>query len=196
MSTVNGKHVAAQGTWLDTCRAAGADVPALCHHDPLGPGGRCGACMIEVDGRMVRACATPANEGRDAVTDGPALREYRRDLGELMLSEGAPAGDAGKLVAAWGADGSRYGHAPRDDRHDASHPAVRFDARHCILCRRCLEACAFVAGEFVFAIEGRGAGTRLAWGGGPLADTSCVSCGACVTACPSGALTAKPGADR
>lgn len=190
MSTVNGVPVTVRGTWLDTCRAAGVDVPTLCHDGRVRPGGHCRACLIEVDGRFVPACSTPAHAGQAARTDTEALRAYRRDLGELMLSESRPAGRAGATIAQWGADGSRYGLAAASDRRDASHALLRFEADRCILCRICLRVCEEVEGNFVFAIEGRGADSRLGWGGGELAATDCTACGACIPACPSGALGA------
>jgi formate dehydrogenase major subunit len=185
---VDGRTVEAAGTLLEACRAAGADVPQLCHDDRLTKGGHCRACLVEADGRWVAACSTPARDGANVVTDNDALRAYRRDLGELMLSECAPLGKAGRMVASWDADGSRYGSAPRTGRRDASHPFIRFEADACILCRQCLRACEEIQGQFVFAVEGRGADSRLAWGGGPFAESGCVACGACVAVCPSGAL--------
>ena len=186
---VDDGRVPALGTVLEACRAAGAEVPAFCHDDRLSVGGHCRSCMVEVDGRMVAACCTPSREGATVVTKSDRLREYRRDLGELMLSESAPAGPVGVTLSAWGADGSRYGRPERHPRRDASHPYLRIDLDHCILCRRCVRACEEIQGQFVYGIEGRGAEARLAWGTERFAESPCVSCGACVTACPTDALT-------
>jgi formate dehydrogenase major subunit len=190
MIEIDGRPVEARGTLLDACRSAGADVPALCADATQGARGHCRACLVEMDGRTVAACTTPALTGAVVRTDGPALRAYRRDLGELMLSECRPAGLAARSIARWGADGTRYGLAPATGRLDHSHAFLRFEGDRCILCRRCLAACEEIEGRFVFAIENRGADTRLGWGGVPLAGTSCTSCGACVEACPSEALLA------
>ncbi|MCC6650867.1 MAG: formate dehydrogenase subunit alpha [Candidatus Eisenbacteria bacterium] len=189
MIQIDGKPVEAEGTLLDACRAAGAEVAAMCKDDRLSVGGHCRSCMVEVNGKLVAACSTPARDGAEVVTESERLQAYRRDLGELMLSECDPRGRVGRRLAAWGADGSRYGRAPRIDRRDTSHPFIHFDANACILCRRCIRACEEIQGQFVYAVEGRGANAHLAWGGGRFADSECVSCGACVTACPSGALT-------
>ena len=188
MSRVNGKPVAPHGSWLDTCRAAGVDVPAMCADDALAPGGHCRACLIEVDGRLVPACSTPARAGAIAVTDSAALREYRRDLGELMLSEARPRALAAKRIVEWGADGTRYARREGPATSDHTHHYLRFDAERCILCRRCVRTCAAV-GRFVFAIEGRGAASRLAFGGAPLSASACDACGACIPECPAEAIT-------
>ncbi len=189
MITIDGRPVPAQGTVLDACRAAGVPVPTLCHDPRLSPGGHCRACLVQMDGAWVAACHTPARDGATVRTDLPELREYRRDLGELMLAESAPAGLAREHVARWGADGARYAHRPRPAVRDHTHAHVRLDLDRCILCRRCVRACEEIQGAFALAVEGRGAATRLAWGGGAFADGTCVACGACLTVCPSEALT-------
>jgi formate dehydrogenase alpha subunit len=122
------------------------------------------------------------------LTDTEALRAYRRDLGELMLSESRPAGPVAAILSAWGADGSRYGAPALRGVQDRSHAYLRFELDRCILCRRCVRACDEIQGQFVYAIEGRGAESRLAWGAGSFAASACVSCGACVTSCPTGAI--------
>lgn len=188
MIRINGIEIAAQGSVLDVCLAAGADVPHLCHDDRLSRTGHCRSCLVEMDGRFVAACSTPARDGAAITTESDALRAYRRDLGELMLSECEPHGKAGLRLAAWGADGSRYGRMARNGQRDTSHPFIHFDAEACILCRKCLRACEELQGQFVYAVEGRGSAAHLAWGGMPFVETDCVSCGACVSVCPSGAL--------
>jgi formate dehydrogenase major subunit len=95
----------------------------------------------------------------------------------------------GRALAAWGVNGTRYGPAPGPARRDATHPYLRLDLDRCILCRRCVRACDELQGQFVYAIQGRGHSSRLSWGGGSFADSDCVACGACVTACPTGALS-------
>jgi formate dehydrogenase major subunit len=86
-------------------------------------------------------------------------------------------------------DGSRYGTPRAGSPVDASHPYLRVMLDRCIRCRRCVDACAVVQGRFVFDVVGRGADTRIAWDGGAFAASPCVACGACVAACPTGALT-------
>ncbi len=92
---VNGVELEGSGTLLDVCRAHGIEVPTACFDERLERGGHCRACMVEAGGRMEPACTTPAREGWTVVTDSEALRLYRRDLGELMLSESAPRGRVG-----------------------------------------------------------------------------------------------------
>src|SRR5512134_677440 len=106
-----------------------------------------------------------------------------------MLAESSPGGGVAAILAAWGADGSRYGRHAAGTAADRSHPHIHVHPGRCILCRRCVRACEEIQGQFVYAIEGRAGETRLAWGGGPFATSACVSCGACVTACPADALT-------
>lgn len=186
---VNGREVEAHGTLLAACRRAGVDLPAFCHDDALAPAGHCRACMVEVDGRPQAACVTPAREGADVRTHTERLRAYRRDLGELMRAESLPGGPVGRALAEWGVDGTRYRRPSSRAVRDASHATLRIDLDACILCRRCVRACADIQGQFVYGVEGRGAAAQLGWGGVPMAETDCVSCGACVATCPTGAIT-------
>ncbi|WP_309715697.1 formate dehydrogenase subunit alpha, partial [Armatimonas sp.] len=166
-------------------------VPAFCHDEKLFTGGHCRSCLVEVDGRLVAACSTPARDNTDIQTETPRLLAYRRDLGELMRTEARPGGWVGEVLERWGVDGTRYTgvRSPRETPTDTSHPYLRLDTDACILCRRCVRACEEVQGQFVYAVAGRGASSHLTWGGIPFAETDCVSCGACADTCPTGAIT-------
>src|SRR5208282_4442924 len=189
MITLNQRRVEARGTLLETCRAAGVEIAAFCYDQRLSVGGHCRSCLVEADGRYVAACSTPALDGMSVLTDSAALAAYRRDLGELMLAESAPLGSVEAELSAWGTTGQRYASRPQTAPVDASHPYLRIDLARCIVCRLCERTCAEVQGQFVYAFEGRGAGTHLAWGVKKFADSDCVSCGACVAVCPTHALS-------
>ncbi|MCI0586009.1 MAG: formate dehydrogenase subunit alpha [Planctomycetes bacterium] len=189
MLTVDGRAVEGGGSLLEACRAAGARVPAFCQDDRVGPAGHCRSCLVEADGRFVAACTTPARPGSEVRTDTERLRSYRRDLGELLLSESTPRGPVAAEISAWGATGERYGRASGGGAKDRSHPYLRLDLDACILCRLCLRGCEEIQGQFVYAVDGRGHGARLTWGEGPFAQSECVSCGACASLCPTGAIT-------
>ena len=189
MMRVNGREVEALGTLLEACRRAGVELAAFCHDDALSPAGHCRACLVEVDGRPQAACVTPARDGAEVRTATGRLRAYRRDLGELMRAESLPGGSVGRTLSEWGVDGTRYRKPASPRPRDMTHAYLRIDLDACILCRRCVRACEEVQGQFVYAVEGRGSTSRLAWGGVPFAETDCVSCGACVATCPTGAIT-------
>lgn len=191
MIEVDGKLVTAEGSLLDACRRAGADVPAFCYDDRLGPGGHCRACLVELDGRLVPACTTTASDGQRVSTKSERLASYRLDVAELMLAEAQPAGRVASALSELGATGSRYVRLgrTREPALDSSHPYLRLDMQRCITCRLCERACAEIQGQFVFATLGRGAETHIAWGKQPFAATDCVSCGACAAVCPSGAIS-------
>ncbi len=186
---VDGSEVETEGSVLDACRAAGAAVPTLCHDDRLTVGGHCRACIVEVDSRFVAACSTPARDGMHVTTRSPRLAAYRQDLGEMLLAGVAPRGAPPRAISALGAKGGRYARAVEPAPPDTTHPYLRIDLEACILCRLCVRVCQEVQGRFVYAVAGRGAGSRVTWGSTAFAESPCVSCGACASVCPTAAIT-------
>ena len=186
-------------TILDALRRAGIHVPHVCHDDRLAPVGACRLCIVEVKGvaRPVAACTTPLAQGLEVTTHTPALEAERRTLLRL-LAERYPAeaqegaGNAFlRELRAHGLGGALAGR-PRPELVDDAHPYIRVDMNRCIYCYRCERICNDVQGQFTWRVWNRGAETRIVPDSGTtLRASSCVSCGACVDSCPSGALADK-----
>jgi formate dehydrogenase major subunit len=182
---------------LDACRSAGIGIPTLCHDARLKPIGSCRMCLVEVEGksRPVPACNTLITEGMAISTHTPALENERRMI-LRMLAQDHP-GEA--LEKPFYRQARRYGLSDSDfngsdEPHlvDDSHPYIHVDMSKCITCYRCVRICEEVQGQFVWQILNRGHETRIVPDSGTnLAESSCVSCGACVDTCPSGALEDK-----
>lgn len=205
--SVNGTEVtvAPGATLLAACRAAGAAVPTLCTDDRLAPYGSCRVCLVAVEGGRgpLAACVTPATTGMRIRTDDPVTVATARHVLELMVSElperaldlpverSELVGVCGQLDVGPAAFGTAYPSVSRG--FDFSHPYVKYDRDLCIACARCVRMCDEVQGTFALVLASRGAATVAAPGSGrSWAESDCVSCGGCVSSCPTGALS-EPG---
>jgi len=199
--TLDGRQVeAAPGeTIWQVARREGTTIPHLCHAPEPGyrADGNCRACMVEIDGERVLAasCVRKPAQGMVVHTASEAARAARQTVMEMLLAD-QPARDAAhdpqSKFWAWadamGITASRF---PARDRTpaDASHVAIAVNLDACIHCNLCVRACREVQVNDVIGMAYRGAGAKIVFDfDEPLGDSTCVACGECVQACPTGAL--------
>ena len=188
---------------MRAAREAGIDVPALCATDRLEPFGSCRLCLVEIEGRRgyPASCHTPVEDGMKVSTHSAKLDQLRRGILELYLSDHPPdrpddgRSDMRDLARRLNVAEIRYGRegaSHSDTAVDDSNPYFRFDPAACIVCSRCVRACDEIQGTFALTVAGRGFDSKIAASQDQsFFDSECVSCGACVQACPTDALLEK-----
>ena len=199
--SLDGRDVTAQPgeTIWQVAQREGTRIPHLCYADEPGyrPDGNCRACMVEVEGERVlaAACLRKPTSGMKVATDNDRAKSARRMVMELLIAdqpERLAAHDPNSKLWGWademGVTSSRFP-ARELPAPDASHPAMRVQLDACIHCNLCVRACREVQVNDVIGMAYRGHGAKIVFDfDDPMGDSTCVACGECVQACPTGAL--------
>lgn len=190
---------------LEAARAAGIHIPTLCYHARLSVVGSCRVCMVQVEGMkgVVPSCATPVRDGMVIMTDTAEVLAARRMAVELLLSthplncvdcESSGRCELEALAIELEVEEPRFGRALGKKPIDEKHPFIRHDPNKCILCGRCVRACREIAVNDVWSVSGRSSSSHIStFFGEPMENTGCLSCGECVSLCPTSALSTKLG---
>lgn len=207
---INGIDVSAPAgsTVLEAARIAGIKIPTLCFLKEINEIGACRMCVVEVKGarNLVAACVHPISEGMKVLTNTQKLIESRKHTLELILSDHekkclscvrSGQCELQELCQELGVEDADY-FAGESNHYelDTSAPHMIRDNNKCILCRRCSAVCEKVQTVGVIGPNNRGFVTVMgsAFDMG-LGETSCVACGQCIAACPTGALYEKDATD-
>ena len=199
--TLNGETVTAQPgeTIWQVSQRLGIEIPHLCYSPEPGyrADGNCRACMVEIEGERVLAASCIRTPGEGMVVDSASERatSARRMVFELLIADQPgreEAHDADSMLWRWadriGIADSRFD-AKSAPAGDPSHPAMAVNLDACINCTLCVRACREVQVNDVIGMAHRGSEARIVFDfDDPMGDSTCVACGECVQACPTGAL--------
>ena len=202
--TVDGKsyEAAAGERLIDLFNRSGVTIPHVCYQRQVGAIQTCDTCLVEVNGALVRACATLVDADiavstTAAAADGARRAAFDRILGNHQLyctvcdnnNGNCIVHNTAKLLAV---ETQQIPFRPKPYPIDDSNPFYRYDPDQCILCGRCVEACQNVQVNETLSIRWEDPHPRVLWdGGAAIGESSCVSCGHCVTVCPCNALMEK-----
>ncbi len=195
--SIDGKTFAAQEgeTILSAAQRRGCAIPRLCYKEGMRPDGNCRACMVEIEGERVlqAACARKVEPGMKVTLNSERVQHSQKMVLELLQSD-MPESEytlhneldywSGKLKLG----PPRF--APRHSpTADLSHPGIAVNLDACIQCTRCVRACREEQNNDVIGYAHRGAHSLIVFDlDDAMGDSSCVGCGECVQACPTGAL--------
>src|SRR6516162_2670876 len=194
---LNGETVSAfQGeTIIQAAARHGVDIPHLCYKEDMRPDGNCRACVVEIKGERVLApscCRYPA-EGMEVTTDSARAVASQKMVLELLLSDIPEKSYTLNSELDHWAKHLKVGKPRFDARHqpksDLSHAAIAVNLDACIQCTRCLRACREEQVNDVIGYAFRGEHSKIVFDlDDPMGNSTCVACGECVQACPTGAL--------
>lgn len=195
--SLNGREVTgrANETLLQVAKREGLEIPHLCYKDGLEAVGNCRACVVEIAGERVLApsCCRAPTAGMKVTTDSERAVASQKLVLELLQSDMPETSytrhnEVDQWSAKLGLGKPRF--EPREQvPQDLSHPAIAVNLDACIQCTRCLRACRDEQVNDVIGLAFRGDGAKIVFDmDDPMGASTCVACGECVQACPTGAL--------
>ena len=202
--SLDGKTIEAQPgetIWQAAARH-GTDIPHLCYRDSDGyrADGNCRACMVEIEGERVLAasCIRTPTEGMVVHSENHRAKTARKMVMELLVADQPsrdtahdPDSELWRYAETQDVDAARFP-AKSSPAPDSSHPAIAVNMDACIQCNLCVRACREVQVNDVIGLAGRGADAHIVFDfGDDMGASTCVGCGECVQACPTGALMPK-----
>ncbi|MEO7855281.1 MAG: formate dehydrogenase subunit alpha [Rubrivivax sp.] len=195
--TLDGREVQARADELliEVCAREGVEVPRLCYRADLDAVGNCRACVVEIDGERVLApsCCRFPTAGMTVQTASERARKSQKMVLELLLAD-MPERDYTRHneLDLWAAKldvGKPRFAARAQPVNDLSHPAIAVNLDACIQCTRCLRACRDEQVNDVIGLAFRGEHAKIVFDmDDAMGASTCVACGECVQACPTGAL--------
>lgn len=205
--TINDQKISvpAGTTVLEAARKLNINIPTLCNHTDLCVAGNCRVCVVEQKGArtLIAACAMPVSEGMDIRTNTLKVRNARKHIVELLLSE--HRSDCTKcyknqkcelqaLANEFAFGDTIFLDLVEDHPYtiDRSSPSFIKDDSKCIRCQRCVRTCAELQYISAIAVANKGAHQKISsFHDRPMSHVVCTNCGQCVNRCPTGALVEK-----
>ncbi len=182
-------------TIIETAKRHGVEIPRLCYMPGLRPDGNCRACVVEVKGERALApsCCRYPKEGMEVTSDSERARLSQKMVLELLLSDMPEKhyrndSELDRWARKLGVGLPRFA-ARQQPEADVSHPGIAVNLDACIQCTRCLRACREEQVNDVIGYAFRGEASKIVFDfDDPMGESTCVACGECVQACPTGAL--------
>ena len=189
-------------TILDVAREHNVFIPGICYHPNLGTIQTCDTCFVNVEGELVRSCATKAAAGMKIDTRSEPVKNAQNEgMDRILINHELYCtvcdNNNGNCTIHNTVELMRVEHQPYPFRAkpyppDHSHPFYRYEPDQCILCGRCVEACQDLQVNETLTIDWSREVPRVIWDNDvPIDESSCVSCGHCVNVCPCNALMEK-----
>jgi NADP-reducing hydrogenase subunit HndD len=195
--------IEAGSTILDAAKKINIKIPTLCHHEDLCIAGNCRVCVVEQKGvdALKASCATPAENNMEIYTNTSKVREARKAIIGLLLSEHNNDClhcykngncELQSMAKDYLVDSDKYISVLKSYEIDRSSPSIIKDDSKCIRCQRCVRTCTELQDVNALAVSGKGSEMKIStFMEKPMDYVVCTNCGQCVTHCPTGALVEK-----